>query len=83
MPLLKKFSAESIRATAQIPNECLQSLGIYSKSGIQHHIRSQQVQEILTKTDTIQRQSIDRNLQKSAETAGFSDISKQDFSGRC
>ena len=31
--------------------------------------------------DTIQRQSIDRNLRKLAETAGFSDIYTQDYSG--
>ena len=31
--------------------------------------------------DTIQRQSIDRNLRKLAETAGFSDIYAQDYSG--
>ena len=31
--------------------------------------------------DTIQRQSIDQNLKKIAETAGFSDIYAQDYSG--
>ena len=31
--------------------------------------------------DTIQRQSIDQNLRKLAETAGFSDIHAQDYSG--
>ena len=31
--------------------------------------------------DTIQRQSIDQNLRKPAETAGFSDIYAQDYSG--
>ena len=31
--------------------------------------------------DTIQRQSIDENLRKLAETAGFSDIYAQDYSG--
>ena len=31
--------------------------------------------------DTIQRQSIDQNLLKLAETAGFSDIYAQDYSG--
>ena len=30
---------------------------------------------------TIQRQSIDQNLRKLAETAGFSDIYAQDYSG--
>ena len=31
--------------------------------------------------DTIQRQSIDQNLRKLAETPGFSDIYAQDYSG--
>ena len=31
--------------------------------------------------DTIQRQSIDQNIQKLAETAGVSDIYAQDYSG--
>ena len=31
--------------------------------------------------DTIQRQSKDENLRKLAETAGFSDIYAQDYSG--
>ena len=31
--------------------------------------------------DAIQRQSIDQNLRKLAETAGFSDIYAQDYSG--
>ena len=31
--------------------------------------------------DTIQRQSIDQNLRKFAETAGFSDIYTKDYSG--
>ena len=31
--------------------------------------------------DTIQRQSIDQNLSKIAETAGISDIYTQDYSG--
>ena len=63
------------------PNIDLQSIGIYSKSDIQHHIRTQQFQELLTQMDTIQRQSIDQNLRKLAETAGFSDIYAQDYSG--
>ena len=79
MPPLKKFSPKSIRAIARNPNIDLQSIGIYSKSEIQHHIRTQQFQELLTKMDTIQRQSID--LHKLAETAGFSDIYAQDYSG--
>ena len=81
MQPLKKFSPESIRATARNPNIDLQSIGIYSKSDIQHHIRTQQFQELLTKMDTIQRQSIDQNLRKLAETAGFADIYNQDYSG--
>ena len=81
MQPLKKFSPESIRAIARNPNIDLQLIGIYSKSDIQHHIRTQQLQELLTRRDTIQRQSIDKNLRKLAETAGFSDIYAQDYSG--
>ena len=81
MQPLKKFSPESIRTIARNPNIDLQSIGIYSKSDIQHHIRTQQFQEILIQMDTIQRQSIDQNLRKLAETAGFSDIYTQDYSG--
>ena len=71
---LKKFSAESNEAITRNPNIDLQSIGIYSKSDIQHHIRTQQFQKLFTKMDTIQRQSIDQNLHKLAETASFSDI---------
>ena len=60
MQPLKKFSSESIRANARNPNIELQSIRIYSKSDIQHHIRTQQFQELLTQMDTIQRQSIDK-----------------------
>ena len=81
MQPLKKFSPESIRAIARNPNIDLQSIGIYSKSDIQHHIHKQQFHELLTKMDTIQRQSIDQNLRDLAETAGFSDIYTQDYSG--
>ena len=49
MQPLKKFSPESIRAIARNPNIDLQSIGIYSKSDIQQHIRTQQFQELLTK----------------------------------
>ena len=59
MQPLKKLSPERIRAIARNPNIDLQSTGIYSKSDIQHHIRTQQFQELLTKMETIQRQSID------------------------
>ena len=75
------FSPESIKAIAHNPIIDLQSIGIYSKSDIQHHICTQQFQELLTQIDTIQRQSIDRNLRKLAETAGSSDIYTQDYSG--
>ena len=81
MQPLKKISLESIRAIARNPNIDLESIGIYSRSDIQHHMRTQQFQELLTKMDTIQRQSIDQNLSKLAETAGFSDIYIQDYSG--
>ena len=81
MQPLKKFSPESIRASARNPNIDLQSIGIYSKSDIQHHIRTQQFHQLLTQMDTMQRHSIDQNLRKLAETAGFSDIYTQDYSG--
>ena len=77
MQPLKKFSSENIRAINRSPNIDLNSIDIYSKSDIQHHIRTQQFQELLTKMDTIQRQSIDQSLRKLAETAGFSDIYAQ------
>ena len=81
MQSLKKFSPESIRAIANNPNIDLQSIRKYFKSDIQHHIRTQQFQELLTKMDTIQRQSIDKNLRKLTETAGFADIYTQDYIG--
>ena len=59
MQSLKKFSSESIRAIIRNPNIDLQSIGIYSKSDMQHHILTQQFQELLTQMDPIQRQSID------------------------
>ena len=62
MPPLKKFSPESIRAIARNPNIDLQSIGIYSKSDIKHHIGKQKFHELLTKMDTIQRQSLDQKL---------------------
>ena len=73
MSPLKKFSPESVKIIARNPNIDLQSIGIYSRSDIQHHIRTQQFQELLTKMDTLQRQSTDQNLKKLAETAAFSD----------
>ena len=81
MPPLKKFSPESIKAISSNPDIDLQSIVVDSISDIQHHIRSQQFQELLTKMDTIQKQSIDQNLRKLAETAGLSDIYAQDYSG--
>ena len=81
MQPLKKCSPESIRAMARNPKIDLQSIGIYSKSDIQHQIRTQQFQELLTQMDTIQRQSIDQIIRKLAETAGFADIHTHDYSG--
>ena len=80
MPPLKNFSPESIRAIATNTNIDLKSISIYSRSDLQHHIRTQQFQELLTKMDTKQRQSIERSLRKLAETLGFSDIYAQDYS---
>ena len=80
MQPLKKFSPELIRAIARNPKIDLHSIGIQSISDFQHHIGSQQFRELFTKMDTIQRQSIDQNLSKLAETAGFSDIYAQDYS---
>ena len=74
MQPLKKFSTESIRAIDHNPNIDLKSNGIYSKSDIQHHIRTQQFRELLTKMDTIQRQPIDQKLRKLTDSAGFSGI---------
>ena len=81
MPSLKKLSPEGFKANTRNPNLDIQLIGIYSKSDIQHHIGTQHFQELFTKMDTIQRQSIDQNLRKLAETAGFSDIYTQDYSG--
>ena len=81
MPPLKKISPKNIRAIARTPNIGLQSIGIYSRSDIQHHIRTQKFQKILSKMDTKQRQSIEQNLRKLAKTAGFSDIYTQEYSG--
>ena len=79
MQPLKKFSPESIRAIARNPSIDLQSIEIYSKWDLQHDIGTQQFQELLTQMDTIQ--SLDQNLRKFTETAGFSDIYTQDYSG--
>ena len=47
---------------------------------IHYEIRTHQFQE-LTKMDTVQRQSFDRNLRKLSETAEFLTIYRQDCSG--
>ena len=79
---IKEIFSRNYQSYCKKPNIDLQSIGIYSRSDIQHHIRTRQFQELLTKTDTIQRQSLDhQNLRKRAETAGFSDIYTQYFSG--
>ena len=77
----EKFSPESIRAIARNPKIDLQSIGKHSKSDIEHHICTQQFQKLLTKMDTKQRQTINQNLRKIAETAGFSGIYAQEYSG--
>ena len=69
-----------MRAIARNPNIDLQSIGIYSRSDLQHHIRTQQFQKRFNKIENEQRQSIDQNLRKLAETAGFSDIYEQEYS---
>ena len=51
MQPLKKFSPKTIRAIARNPNIDIQSIGIYSKSDIQHHIRTQQFQDLLTQME--------------------------------
>ena len=79
MSPLKKFQSKF--AIARNSYIDLQTIGTYSKSHIQHHFRTQQFHEFLAKMDTIQRQPIDQNLRKLAETAGFSDIYRQDYNG--
>ena len=71
--LLPPLKTSHLKAYVQSrnPKVDLQSIGIYSKSNLQHHIRTQQFQELLSKMDIIQRQKIDQNLRKIAETAGF------------
>ena len=56
MPPKRTFLHGSIRAKADNLKIDLKSIGIYSKSSIQHDIRTQKFQELLTKMDTIQRQ---------------------------
>ena len=77
----KKFLTEGIGAIARNANINLQAIVVFSKPDIQHHSRRQQFGELLTKMDTIQRQWIDQILRELAETAGFSDIYRQDYSG--
>ena len=59
IPPLKTFSPESTRFIAGNPNTDLQSIGIYSRSNIQHHTRTQQFKRTPYKngynTRTIQR----------------------------
>ena len=62
-------------------NYDLHSTEIYSRSEIQRHIRNQYFQELLTKMEIKQGQTIDQNLRKLAETAGFSNIYAQNYSG--
>ena len=83
IPRLKNFSPEYISAIARNPNIDLHSIGLNSRSGIQHHIRTQQFQELITKMDKKQRHSLYQNLRKLAETAGFSNIYAQGYSGYC
>ena len=78
-PPQKKFSPKKLCTRARNPNIDLQPKGIFSKSNIQHHIQKQQFHELLTKTDKIQRQSIDQNLRKLVETAELSDNYTQDY----
>ena len=81
MQQLKNFSPESIGAIARNPNTELQSIGVISKLDIQHHIRTQQFREILTKMNTIQRQPINKIYAKLQKTVGFSDIYTHDYNG--
>ena len=62
MPSLKKFSPESIKDIARNPKLDLQLIGIYSRSDIQHHIRTQQFQEFITKNNPSTKNY--ENLQK-------------------
>ena len=71
MPLLKKFSRESIRAIGRNPNIDLQSLGFYSSSDIQHHIRKPQFQEIFTRIDKIQDNQSIKTSQNSLKQQVF------------
>ena len=61
------------RAIAHKPNISLKTIDIYSRIDINHHIRTQQF--------TVQKQSIEQNVRKLAETARFFDIYRHDRSG--
>ena len=78
MPSLKKNSLGCIRAIARNPNIDLQLVGNIFRSDIHNHIQTQQIQELLTQMDSIQRQSIDQNLRQLAES--FSNFNPEDFS---
>ena len=59
------------RAIVRNQNVDLQSIGIYSRSDIQHHIRRQQFHDFPTSMDTIQRPSIDQNLKNLLKPQDF------------
>ena len=71
MQPLKKLSPESIHAIARNSNKNVQSKCFFSDSDIQHRIRTEHFHDFVTEMNTIQKQSIDQNLQKLAETAVF------------
>ena len=72
MQSLKKFSPESIRAIARKPKYRLTiNRNLFKNQIFNITLETQQFQELLTQMDTIQRQSIDQNLRKLAETAGL------------
>ena len=67
MPTLKKISPESIKTFTRNPNIDLQSIDVYSRSDIQHQIRTQQFQEFFTKSIQYKDNlltKINENLQK-------------------
>ena len=61
--------------------ELLRKFSPESIRAIARNSNTQQFQELLTKMDTIQRQSIDQHLRKLAKTTGYSDIYELDYSG--
>ena len=80
MQPLKKFSPESFHCP-QPKYRFTIDRHILLIRHTNHILHTQQFPELPTKMDTIQRQSIDQNLRKLAETAGLSDIYAQDYSG--